>query len=550
MLAIEVTLLTGRYVATAYNSRRDPEWPPHPARLFSALVATHFSDEQPAIRTDERAVLEWLEQQGAPAIVASDATPRELVTVFVPVNDVALTDVDREASRFDEARAALTQADQADRRAAAKCSTEVRKAEEALSKAIRTATAVPARPPHPNYGRRVLPEFRGRQPRTFPSVTPADPHVTYVWTDAAATDAQRGTLSGLLRRVVRLGHSSTLVSLRIVDRPSAPTWRPDDDGEASFRVVRQGQLQLLEHAFAQHRETEPRVMPARPQPYTRHRRRESIPPPTSTFSDQWLVLRRVEGPVLPMTATAGLARAVRRALMSYADEPIAEGLSGHTAGGHASVQAHLAVVPLAFVGHQYATGAMLGVALILPRDASPDTRRAVYVALHRWEERYRLEDEDTPVFPLTLGEAGVLRLERVEWGSVPATLRPSTWSGPSARWLSATPVALDRHPGDLQSRDPHKQARAVEEAVTTISQSCQRIGLTRPARVEVLPAAPLAGAAKARHYPPFPAESNRTRRVLTHVLIEFDEPVAGPILLGAGRHVGLGLMRPVEVHGG
>ena len=43
MLAIEVAFLTGRYVATAYNTRTETEWPPHPARLFSALVATHFS---------------------------------------------------------------------------------------------------------------------------------------------------------------------------------------------------------------------------------------------------------------------------------------------------------------------------------------------------------------------------------------------------------------------------------------------------------------------------------------------------------------------------
>jgi CRISPR-associated protein Csb2 len=26
--------------------------------------------------------------------------------------------------------------------------------------------------------------------------------------------------------------------------------------------------------------------------------------------------------------------------------------------------------------------------------------------------------------------------------------------------------------------------------------------------------------------------------------VEFDQPVTGPVLLGAGRHVGLGLFRP------
>ena len=42
MLAIEFELLTGRYAATAHNDRSRAEWPPHPARIFSALVAAHY----------------------------------------------------------------------------------------------------------------------------------------------------------------------------------------------------------------------------------------------------------------------------------------------------------------------------------------------------------------------------------------------------------------------------------------------------------------------------------------------------------------------------
>ena len=99
MLAIEVSFLTGRYVATAYNTRTEGEWPPHPARLFSALVATHFADGSSAAEsTGERDALEWLEGQGAPDIAASQASRRDVATVFVPVNDVASTDVDREVT--------------------------------------------------------------------------------------------------------------------------------------------------------------------------------------------------------------------------------------------------------------------------------------------------------------------------------------------------------------------------------------------------------------------------------------------------------------------
>ena len=60
MFALAVEFLTGRYVATAFNDRERAEWPPHPARVFSALVATHFEEPEPPAR----AALEWLEQQG------------------------------------------------------------------------------------------------------------------------------------------------------------------------------------------------------------------------------------------------------------------------------------------------------------------------------------------------------------------------------------------------------------------------------------------------------------------------------------------------------
>ena len=39
MLAIRIDLLAERYTATEFNDRNRAEWPPHPGRLFSALVA-------------------------------------------------------------------------------------------------------------------------------------------------------------------------------------------------------------------------------------------------------------------------------------------------------------------------------------------------------------------------------------------------------------------------------------------------------------------------------------------------------------------------------
>jgi CRISPR-associated protein Csb2 len=39
--------------------------------------------------------------------------------------------------------------------------------------------------------------------------------------------------------------------------------------------------------------------------------------------------------------------------------------------------------------------------------------------------------------------------------------------------------------------------------------------------------------------------SSLASRFLTHAVIRFSEPVEGPVILGAGRFVGLGLCRPI-----
>ena len=121
-----------------------------------------------------------------------------------------------------------------------------------------------------------------------------------------------------------------------------------------------------------------------------------------------------------------------------------------------------------------------------------------------------------------------------------------------------TPVALDQHPGELHlPREPTdlaaatlRQAAAVARAERIIGQACRRVGLPEPARVIVAPAPLVAGSQPARRFAPFPRREGRLRRVLVHAELQFETPVAGPILLGAGRFLGLGLFRPLPVHGG
>ncbi len=95
MFALRVTYLTGRVYSAVFDDgddKTEPEWPPHPSRLFSALVAA-WGDG--GAETELLPALEWLECQAAPAIYAGSCTPRKLVRAFVPVNDSRTLPEDR-----------------------------------------------------------------------------------------------------------------------------------------------------------------------------------------------------------------------------------------------------------------------------------------------------------------------------------------------------------------------------------------------------------------------------------------------------------------------
>ena len=61
-IAIEITFGTGRYVAADVTDRTKPEWPPHPARLFAALVEAWAKYGSAPPHRGERVALEWLEK--------------------------------------------------------------------------------------------------------------------------------------------------------------------------------------------------------------------------------------------------------------------------------------------------------------------------------------------------------------------------------------------------------------------------------------------------------------------------------------------------------
>lgn len=490
---IEVNLLTGRYVATYHNDRQWGEWPPHPARLFSALVATWAED---GYDRGEHDALKWLESRGAPAIAASEAVPRSVVSHFVPVNDARIIDS------------------------------------------------------NPSSTLRILPDRRIKQERFFPSVTPDDARVTYLWNDVAPKPIGE-TLDCLLSRVTRMGHSSSLVSCRVALESTGETYTPGD-GTEYLRVVSPGQLAELQRQYVRHQGVKPRSLS-----YTDIRYSTSTgtvgPEPAlqPNTAGEWIVFEFAkDSRTFPLTRAVDLATAMRGAILKYAKGPIPEELSGHRPDGKPTRGSHVAFLPLPYIGSEYADGRLLGIALSVPRLLRDNVRRALYRAIGRWEANVG-SNQQYPL-RLTLGSHGVVHMVRRRALADLVALRPRVWCRRSTRWVSATPIALPRHPGTLSAGSPAARAKAWELAERAVATACAHVGLPEPATIEVSLNPLIVGTRTAKRFPAFSQngrEGKPVRRQLVHASLTFEHTVEGPLMLGAGRFLGLGLMRPVPAFG-
>lgn len=526
MLALGIRYLTGYAVASAPSNRARAEWPPHPGRVYMALADAYFETGEVA---GEREALEWLEKQPSPLVAASDADARRVLTHYVPVNDKSVS-----GKAF-----------------------------------LQSAPAI----------------ARIKQPRTFPRVRPVDDTVWFIWPDADPPEAIRAALDSLCRKVVRVGHSSSLVQAWITRELNGivPRWIPDDEvAEVRMRVPSRGTLAMLQERYnteaidtffdldARIRSTRGTELkdaktkfqekfgekwkrgispPERLRPtlglwqgYRREAAETDIAPHDTVFEPALTVLRLEPtddafGGRLDLTTTLRLTNVLRRALMKRAAElglyPVPEVISGHEPDGRPLDDPHAAFVPLGFVGRDHADGHLLGLALALPRGAHWPRhgveRRQVLTALAR-------------VQTLKLGPLGVWRLVPEVRESPAYNLTPEAWTGGrrGARvWGTVTPIVLDRHPKAESRREYYEQITAV------IRQSCERIGLSAPVAVTAGPVSPHLGVPASREFPRLERKDGSQRRH-THATIVFEKPVVGPVLLGAGRYRGYGLCRPLR----
>ena len=500
-LALEIEFLTGVCRAAREPGDDAPDWPPQPDRVFSALVsAWSVRGERP----EERVALEWLERQPSPVIHAGEYTSRTTPDVFVPPNDFQTPKNPRKQKWY----------------------------RDFLSHGIRP----PKKGGHEDAWKKVLstfPESRQRKERRFPIAVPDDPIMALIWStepESPVLDA----LNAIAHDVGYIGHSASLARCRFLSGNGAAF---DQIAAPARRRVYPGRLRELEEAHRAN-PVRPTIRPGAPVFPPR--------PPISESRSEWLVLEAIEGAVPDIRAAAVVCRLLRQTLMSGyrkagMEDSIPEVVSGHIAGGAPTKLPHLAIAPMAFAGFPHADGRVFGFALIPPRGAT----------LHRIEgfraafERVAPYSQDTQRRVLTLEGPPLnepLHLAPApEEGARRRSLSPGPYLEPSRVWASATPIVLERH---LKRKDEAEKRELVAGA-------CEHAGLPRPDtdRIRVgkhstidgvPPARPLAGE------PPWTrwkTPKSLASRPLVHAVIDFEQDVPGPVLLGAGRFTGLGLCR-------
>ncbi|HEY1187014.1 MAG TPA: type I-U CRISPR-associated protein Csb2 [Gemmata sp.] len=543
MFALGIELLMGRAIITRIDNREEPEWPPHPDRVFMALVAAWGEGgEYP----DVRAALVWLETLGPPALAVPPAlSKRTRFTSYVPVND--------------------------------------------------DGSPVGSKGPFGAMG--SIPIGRNRQPRSFPAVVPEAPKLFLRW-DVDVPANLRSALEQVCAAVTYLGHSASPVRVWVADETPEANLVPTDgvatehlrvfgperlaylEGRFNCKAVEEylnleaavGELSSLAQAAPQGKEKTElkkqhkaklverderfpngapqtlRPQPSRWQGYAPPRPPRSVEVCEGPFDAGLFVLRELPGNRRYALESCGIvAEAVRSELVrrNGTDPRTApEWLSGHAPDGRPSKQSRPAFIPLGFVGHEHADGHLLGIAIAVPTSFDPNMTAALFELLGRHDGNNPHEiEKGVPYLSVDvrnphLGNRVIgnlaLELDERPEGRRQFTLKTWTWTAPAHVWTTVTPVMLPQFskPGKLSPED-------------IISQACVDAGYPEPVAVRTGFAPLMQGVPHAREFHVRRREG-RPPRLLIHAQIEFPMKVRGPVLIGAGRYAGYGVCRPSQ----
>ena len=367
-------------------------------------------------------------------------------------------------------------------------------------------------------------EYVGRAPvevRPGVRVTPRWPRIVYLW-QARAPGAMLAALRYRAARIGYLGAADSPVRVRVETQP--PDGPPEDpfvaagDGDVPIRVSAPGDVALLDgiyHAWCEHgaEVARSRFPGLRHEQWYRSPRFADRPAPPVAA---WLRLAEA----LPGRRVAALTALFKRAVLRQYEELFGEPpavLHGH---GFPTKGFELArYLALADAGYARSTGRIHGLALWLPSGLDSGTR-------------LKARDAACALRRLTGGGLDVSVAPR-EDEPRPWAAHPDRWCGSARRWATVFPAIHERR-GRLD--------------LAELTRWCRHAGLPGGPVAFRTGRAPLVrgGIDLA------PPEVNRPGRLgqpgllYSHLELLFEEPVAGPVVIGAGRQRGFGLCVPVS----
>ncbi|WP_038033717.1 type I-U CRISPR-associated protein Csb2 [Thermopetrobacter sp. TC1] len=506
-LAIHVHLLEERWHGL-------PDWPPAPFRLFQALLAAAAQGEQ--VTEEDAEALRWLEAQPAPLILAPLSIPGTHYTTFVPNND--LDAVGGDPDKMEKIR---------------------------VGKDIR--------------------------PRLFTRL----PSFTYVWRNAAeiiqAETLQ--TLQAIVHRLYQFGRGVDMAFARIerlddarledlAEQPDTLRYEPQKAGHENLLPVPEpGSLESLLERFRANRQrlqAEQRgrkrvVWHFRQPPKPRARSVCYACPPHMRVFD----LRAAEDEAAfapwPRTGVAYLIKNLRdaaaarlkAALPQERHAEIERYLIGRNAGKH-DKNRRIRIIPLPSIGHAHAGGNIRRLLVEVPQGCPlmPDD---VFWAFEGTSPEENIDWETGEIYGVAKSRliaaadaAFAARHYRIgHLGKLPRELR----------WRTITPAALPAHRG---GRTGTARLSREARAIHAVKQALRHAGISaKPLRIHVQREPFNRNAARADRYAPQSDPDLKERfsaNRLWHAEIIFDRPLAGPLIIGDGRYLGLGLMAPVPTY--
>lgn len=484
-----------------------PEWPPSPARLFQALIAGAAVG---SLSSGDRATLTWFESLGAPTIASPRATTGQRFTSYVPNND--LDAVGRDPSRVNEIRA----------------------------------------------GKRIRPLlFDGSSP------------VVYAWRlDSGEDKGHARAMCEIARRLYQFGRGVDMawacaevlddgeLEGRLSNYPGF-VYRPSDHGGGlPLSCPLPGSLASLEARFTAscHRfRTEQQGKKAR-QLFTQAPRPRFVDviyesPPSRRLYD----LRRndpgapfVRWPLVRASRLTELLRdlaadRLRRALLHRAHD-VDRFVVGRLSDAEDAIPTPLRVriAPLPSIGHPHVDPGIRRVLVEVPAGC-PLRPADVHWAFSGLDLVDRETGQDLDVILTPSEDDGMLAHYGVQdekshrvWRTVTPAVLPER---ARRRRIEPTAIAAEAKNGAERALEESRAAAAVLHALrhADIRARAERILVQRE---------PFEG--KGARVEKFALGTRFPKERLWHVEIGFDAPITGPLIIGDGRFLGLGVMAPVR----